>query len=156
VHVVKDAPSSAHLNPEPDSDDVNVKVADVRFVVAGGLPVIVVSGAVVSIVHVRLAGLGSTLPAASVALTWKVWLVAARPVYVRPLVQEVNVAVSSAHWKVEPDSVDVNVNVAPVAFVGFVGLPVIVVSGACVSIIHVQVVAGPVLPAVSIASTANV
>jgi hypothetical protein len=32
------------------------------------------AGAVVSMVHVKLAGVGSVLPAASVACTWKVWL----------------------------------------------------------------------------------
>ena len=45
-----------------------------------GCAVIVVFGAVVSIVQVKLAGVGSVLPAASVARTWKVcepWL---RPV----------------------------------------------------------------------------
>ena len=36
-------------------------------------------GGVASIVHVKEAGLASTLPAASVARTWKVWLPSARP-----------------------------------------------------------------------------
>ena len=41
---------------------------------------IVVCGATVSTVHANAAGVGSTLPAASVARTWKVWLPSARPV----------------------------------------------------------------------------
>ena len=36
-------------------------------------------GAVASIVHVWVAGVASTLPAGSVARTWKVWLPSARP-----------------------------------------------------------------------------
>jgi hypothetical protein len=39
-----------------------------------GPDVIVVSGAVWSIVHVWVAGLASVFAAASVALTWNVWL----------------------------------------------------------------------------------
>jgi len=41
--------------------------------------VIVVSGAFVSIVHVWLAGVGSTLPAWSSARTWNVCVAALRP-----------------------------------------------------------------------------
>ncbi len=54
-----------------------LKLALVLFVVAGGFAVIVVSGAVVSMVHVKLAGVASTLPSVSMARTWKVWLPAA-------------------------------------------------------------------------------
>jgi hypothetical protein len=39
-----------------------------------------VSGATLSTVHVRLAGVGSTLPTLSVAVTVNVWLPSARPV----------------------------------------------------------------------------
>ncbi len=39
-----------------------------------------VSGAAVSTVQVKLAGEASALPAASMARTWKVWLPSARPV----------------------------------------------------------------------------
>ena len=45
-----------------------------------GCAVIVVFGAVVSIVQVKLAGVASVLPAASVARTSKVWEPSARPV----------------------------------------------------------------------------
>jgi len=46
---------------------------------ASGPDVMVVSGGVVSTVQVWLAGVGSVLPAGSVARTWKVWLPSARP-----------------------------------------------------------------------------
>jgi hypothetical protein len=39
-----------------------------------GVSITGAGGGVLSIVHVRLAGVASVFPAASVALTWKVWL----------------------------------------------------------------------------------
>ena len=59
---------------------MKLKLADVELLTAGGADVIVVSGAVRSIVHVWLAGLASVFPAGSVARTWKVWLPAVKPV----------------------------------------------------------------------------
>jgi hypothetical protein len=69
-------------------------------------------------------------------------------------VHEVNVVVSSAHWNVEPDFVEVNAKVALVTFVGLLGLAVIAVSGAVVSTVQpydAGVVS--VLPAASLAFT---
>ncbi len=59
-----------------------MKVALVEATVApaAGPPVIVVSGAAVSTVQVREAGVASTLPAGSVARTWNVCAPCARPV----------------------------------------------------------------------------
>jgi hypothetical protein len=60
------------------SEEENVNEADVLATVPDGPELMVVSGGVESgvgavfIVQVRVAGVGSTLPAASVALTWKV------------------------------------------------------------------------------------
>ena len=51
-----------------------VKVAPVEFVGLVGVVSITVSGAMVSMVQVKLAGVGSVLPSESVARTWKVWL----------------------------------------------------------------------------------
>ena len=56
---------------------VKLKLALVLLVRAGGAAVMVVSGAVVSMVQVKLAGVASTLPAESMARPWKVWLPAA-------------------------------------------------------------------------------
>jgi hypothetical protein len=64
-----------------------LKVALPLVVVAGGPEVIVVCGAVWSIVHVWVAGVGSTLPARSVAWTRNWWLPGVRPVYARGEVQ---------------------------------------------------------------------
>ena len=61
--------SSLHSNVEPASVAVNVNDGDVAVVVPVGPPVIVVSGAVVSTVKVRVAGVASGLPAPSVART---------------------------------------------------------------------------------------
>ena len=61
--------SSRQLKTAPGSDE-NSKVAVVSVVVPTGPDASrVVSGATVSTVHVRLAGVGSTLPAASFACT---------------------------------------------------------------------------------------
>ena len=68
-----------HWNEPPLSVEVNEKLALVEFVGFAGFAVIVVSGAVVSTVQVKLAGVASVFPAASVAFTWKVWLPSARP-----------------------------------------------------------------------------
>ena len=59
-------------NVLPASVDVKEKVARGLFVNAGGLEVMVVSGAFVSIVQSELAGVGSVLPPA-IARTLKLW-----------------------------------------------------------------------------------
>lgn len=84
-----------------------------------------------------LAGVASTLPAASVARTWKVW----EPLRADTLTgeeQPFQPPLSSLHWKLEPGSVDVKEKEAfafflPLAFSAFFGFFVIVVSGAAVS-----------------------
>jgi hypothetical protein len=62
------------------SVDVNVKRADLLATVSIGPSVIVVLGATLSTVHVRVAGDASVLPAASVARTANVCGPCARPV----------------------------------------------------------------------------
>ena len=69
VHAVKAPASSLHSNVEPGSFDSNANVAVVSFVGSVGPDVIVVSGALVSIVQLCVAGVASVLPAMSVALT---------------------------------------------------------------------------------------
>jgi hypothetical protein len=76
------------------------------------------------------------LPAPSVAVTWKVCDPCATPVYACGLVQAA-LTPSSEHLKLEPDFVDVKEKLALVAFVGLLGLAVIVVSGPLVSIVQV-------------------
>jgi hypothetical protein len=136
VQLANGAASSRHSNV-PLSVDVKLKLADVELVGFNGLAVIDVSGGAVSIVHVLLAGVGSTFPAGSVALTWNVWPPAASPVYGLGLVQPANAAPSRLHWNVEPVSLDEKLKLGLVELLGFAGLAVIVVSGGVVSIVHV-------------------
>ena len=63
---------------------------------------------------------------------------------------------SRLHSAVLPPSLEASVNAADVAFVGFGGADVIVVSGAVASTVQVTEVAGPVFPAVSVAVTESV
>ncbi len=74
------AVSRRHSNVAPGSVLVNAKDADVELVGPVGPLVIVVSGAAVSTVNVRVAGDGSTLPAVSIARTANVCSPWARPV----------------------------------------------------------------------------
>ena len=62
-------PSMRHSNVEPAFVDVNANEAFVLLVGPVGPDVMVVSGAVLSTVNVRVAGEASTLPAASFART---------------------------------------------------------------------------------------
>jgi hypothetical protein len=60
---------------------VKVNMAEVLLVVVpSGPESMVVSGSVVSMVQVRVAGMGSVFPARSVARTSKVWVPSASPV----------------------------------------------------------------------------
>ena len=77
MHEPQAPASSRHWNVEPDSDELNAKLAEALVDVPEGPELIVVSGGVVSgggafTVQVRLAGVRSALPAASVARTLKV------------------------------------------------------------------------------------
>src|SRR5918999_1414523 len=78
VHDVNAPASSLHSNVEPASLEVKLKLGSASLSGSEGEAVIVVCGSVRSIVQVKEAGEASTLPAASVALTSKVWLPAAR------------------------------------------------------------------------------
>jgi hypothetical protein len=106
VQEAKAAPSSPHSKVAPVSLAENVNVALVLVVVAGGLSPIVVSGAVVSTVIARLAGLVSVLPAASMARTSKVWAPSARAAVVRGDVQAAKAPVVTRHWKLAPGSLE--------------------------------------------------
>ena len=79
MQAAKAPPSRLHWKLDPASVEVKLKLAEVEFVTAGGADVIVVSGAVKSIVHVWLAGTASMFPAESIARTWNVWLPAVEP-----------------------------------------------------------------------------
>jgi hypothetical protein len=68
VHAPQEPPSSRHWKLEPPSLALNVKSASAELVGSPGFESIVVCGAVVSTVNVRLTGVW-TFPAASVART---------------------------------------------------------------------------------------
>src|SRR5437016_1807083 len=104
---------------------------------------------------VRVAGVGSVFVALSVALTSKLWLPgdsAAEGVWLAPgPEQAANASESKRHWKVEPDSLDVNVNVGALSVVGPEGPEVIVVSGATVSTVNDRARTALSFPGASIA-----
>ena len=69
VPVAEPGPSSLHWNVTPISVPENVNWVALVLIVPLGPVLIVVSGVVVSTVKDRVAGVGSTLPAASIART---------------------------------------------------------------------------------------
>ena len=71
VQVVKAEPSKLQVKVDPLIVDVKLKLAEVLVTVPEGPAVIVVSGGTTT-VQLWVAGVASTLPAASVACTWKV------------------------------------------------------------------------------------
>ena len=109
------------------------------------------------IVQVKLAGVGSVLPAGSVARTWKVWLPLTKPLYVVGLVQEVKALPSWLQANVLPGSVAVNANVALVLVLVSGGAEVMFVSGAMVSMTQLKLAGeGSMFPAGSRANTRKV
>ena len=78
VHAAHAASSSLHSKLAPASE-LKEKSAEVEVVSAAGWEVMVVFGAVVSTLQLRVAAV-PVLPAASVARTWKVWDPSARAV----------------------------------------------------------------------------
>lgn len=111
---------------------------------ADGLPgcaVIDVSGAVVSTVQPFWAGVGSTLPAASMARTRNVCAPSVSPERISGLVHATKLPPSSWHsndaMPLPPGSEPVNEKATLALADGSVGWAVIAVSGAVVSISHV-------------------
>jgi hypothetical protein len=100
--------------------------------------------------QVRLAGLWSVFPAASVARTLKVWDLLASPVYRVGEEQALKAAPSREHSKVELGSVEENVKRASLVFTVPDGPELMTVSGGVVSALpgapwHASVPAGLVL-----------
>jgi hypothetical protein len=124
--------SSAHSNVAPAWSASNVNVALVLSVGSTGDVRIVVSGGGVTR-QLRLAGVRSTLFAASRARTRNWWTPTDRSLSSAGEVQVLYVAPSSEHSKVTPASLDENVRLALVLAVSASGPVRIVVSGAVVS-----------------------
>ena len=139
------------------SSEENSNVAEVEVLGSEGPESIVVSGAVVSIVQVWLAGLWSVLPAWSVARTEKVCEPSLRPRVGLRRGAGLEAARVELALEVALGSSEENSNVAELELVGSEGPESIVVSGAVVSMVQV-LVAGvwSVLPTLSVARTENV
>ena len=78
MQTAKAPPSRPQAKVLLASVDVKLKFAPVLLLGLLGVAVIVVSGAAVSMVQVKLAGVKSVLLVPSVARTWKVWLPSVR------------------------------------------------------------------------------
>jgi hypothetical protein len=106
-------------------------------------------------VHVRVAGVGSTLPTASMARTPNV-CVPKLTSYDLGEVQVPHAPPSSWHWNVEPASDEENEKVAVGAFVFVLGADTIVVLGGVESTVHARVAGvGSALPTGSTARTST-
>ena len=123
------APASRRHSKEPDSVEENAKVAAPEATVPDGPAVIDVSGGVVSTVHVRDAGDGSTLPAWSLARTDHVCDPSASAVSDFGDEQNTQPPASSLHSKLEPGFVDENPKLAELEATVPEGPDVIEVSG---------------------------
>src|SRR5205809_56529 len=85
--------------------------------------------AIGSTVQVWLAGVGSALPAGSVACTAKMCVPSPRPLRPAGEVHAARMAPSSLHWKVVPVSFDENEKVAAASLTSGLGPALIVVCG---------------------------
>src|SRR5262245_27663587 len=112
AQAAKAAPSRLHSSVASGSVAI-VKDAAPLFG-SGGVPVNAVSGATVSTVQLNVAGVGSVLPAESLAATLKECEPSARLPSVTGLVQAVAAAPSSEHWNVDGLVDDTNTNCADV------------------------------------------
>src|SRR5262249_54442877 len=111
THVSNCAASTRHWNVEPDSSDVKHQVGVASLLGDGAGTEVVGFGMIVSTVKVCEAGEGSVLPAASVARTSKVCEPWPSGAVVCGDTQVANCAPSTRHSNVEPDSLDVKLNV---------------------------------------------
>src|SRR5687768_10886293 len=124
--------SSAHSNVAPGWSASNVKVAPVLSVCRAGVVRSVVSGGGVTL-QLRLAGVRSTLPAASMARTRSWCTPTDRSVYWTGELHELKATPSREHSNVELASLEENARVACVLPVSVGGPESIVVCGAVVS-----------------------
>jgi len=133
-----------------------VNAAAVSVVTAGGPEVMVVSGGVVSIVHDRTSGVGSTLPAVLTARARNVCEPSAGVPSETWALHGANGASSRLHWKVAVASGDERSNDAARFVIGS-GVETKAVSGAAVSIVQANW-AGvwSAFPAASTAATVKV
>ena len=158
VQVPQPPESSLHWNELPESPASTAVIAP-DAVTPDGTPVTVggLLGGVVSTIQLAVDA-APTLPAASISRTLTTWPPSVKPVRDSGLVHVVHAPPSTEHSKVEPASVGAKLRVAAFVEAGLTGVPVIVGAGdgGAVSTVHDTVVAGPVLPAVSICRICSV
>ena len=130
--------STRHSNVEPAWLDENANVGVASLVRPDGPPSIVVCGAAVSTVKMCDAGVGSTLPARSVARTSNVCAPSASDAMLSGVEHEAHAPPSTRHSNVEPASSAENTNVGVGSFVGPDGPLLIVVCGAAVSTVKLR------------------
>ncbi len=109
VQLAKFPPSRLHWKVAFGSFEENVKVGVGSAVAPDGPVSIVVSGGIPSTTMFRESGVGSMLPAASIARTSKVWGPSLRFAVVKGVVQAAKAAASTRHWKVAVGSFEENV-----------------------------------------------
>ena len=149
-------PSRRHSKDEPGSLESNSNDGDALLEGLPGTVVKVVSGAAVSTVQAYEAGVGSVLPAPSIARTSKVWLPSASRPATSGLVHGVQGPASTRHSKAAPGSSDSNSKVGASSFDGSAGTSTIVVCGATVSTVQVyEAGVGSVFAAPSVARTSK-
>src|SRR5215210_7420913 len=146
--------STRHSKLEPAWSAENANVGVASFVRPAGPLSIVVSGAAVSTVKPRDAGVGSTLPAKSVARTSNVCAPSASGAVVSGAEQPLQAPPSTRHSNVVPSSSEEKPNVGVVSFVAPAGPESIVVSGGLLSTAKTRWAGeASVFPAGSIART---
>src|SRR5205085_2214224 len=137
--------SRRHSNDAPASEE-NPNVADGWLVVPVGPESTTVCAAAVSTVQPRVAGMGSVLPAASVARTAKVCSRSGRPAYALGDEHATQSPASRRHSNDAPASEE-NAKLGDASFVAPIGPDVISVSGATVSTVQRRVAGvGSILP----------
>src|SRR5688572_4047664 len=104
VQPVNGAPSRRHSNRAPASREAKAKRCTAARETPSGPAVIVVSGATVSTVIERLAGVASRLPAGSIATAWITWAPSASGGVVKVRPHAANGAPSTRHSKSVPGS----------------------------------------------------
>jgi hypothetical protein len=141
VQLVDGLESTRQRNVDDVSLEVKANVGVLSFVGPFGPEMILVSGRVVSgggavavfTVTGRVAGVGSVLPAASVARTATAWSPSGSAAVVHGLVHDAHAPESTRQANVDPLSLEVKANVGVLSLVVPLGPEVIVVSGGVVS-----------------------
>ena len=139
LHATNGSLSMLQVNVAAGSLDANAKAGRRSSVVSPGPALIVVSGAVVSTVKLRIAGVASVFVAGSVARTLKRCAPSLSIALANGVVHGVYAPSSMRHSNVDAGSLEENENVAAATPVSPAGPVSMVVSGATVSTVNDRV-----------------